>query len=33
MEAGERRIDVIEFIEIARVLDVDPKRLFAQLLD
>jgi transcriptional regulator with XRE-family HTH domain len=32
-EAGERRIDVIEFIEIARVLEVDPRQLFAQLLD
>jgi transcriptional regulator with XRE-family HTH domain len=33
MEAGERRIDVIEFIEIARILDVDPRELFSQLLD
>jgi len=32
-EAGERRIDVIEFIEIARVLEVDPRLLFAKLLD
>jgi ribosome-binding protein aMBF1 (putative translation factor) len=32
MEAGERRIDVIEFIEIARVLDFDPKELFAKVL-
>jgi transcriptional regulator with XRE-family HTH domain len=32
-EAGERRIDVIEFIEIARVLEVDPRQLFAKLLD
>jgi transcriptional regulator with XRE-family HTH domain len=32
-EAGERRIDVIEFIEIARVLAVDPRQLFAKLLD
>ena len=32
MEAGERRIDVIEFIEITRVLDKDPRQLFAKLL-
>jgi hypothetical protein len=32
MEASERRIDVIEFIEIARVLEVDPRQLFAKLL-
>jgi transcriptional regulator with XRE-family HTH domain len=33
MEAGERRIDVIEFIEIARALDGDPKELFGRLVD
>ena len=33
IEAGERRIDVIEFIEIARVMGLDPKQLFAKLLD
>jgi transcriptional regulator with XRE-family HTH domain len=33
IEAGERRVDVIEFIEIARVIDVDPRDLFAQVLD
>jgi transcriptional regulator with XRE-family HTH domain len=33
IEAGERRIDVIEFIEIARILGADPKRLFEQLLN
>jgi transcriptional regulator with XRE-family HTH domain len=27
-EGGERRIDVIEFIAIARALDVDPIKLF-----
>jgi ribosome-binding protein aMBF1 (putative translation factor) len=32
MEAGERRIDVIEFIEIARVMDIDPQDLFAKVL-
>ena len=33
IEAGERRVDVIEFIEIARVMDIDPRELFAQVLD
>jgi len=33
IEAGERRVDVIEFIEITRVMDVDPRELFAQVLD
>lgn len=33
IEAGERRLDVIEFIEIARILGADPKRLFEQLLN
>lgn len=33
IEAGERRIDVIEFIEIARIMDIDPRELFAQVLD
>ena len=33
IEAGERRIDVVEFIEIARVMDVDPRQLFAKVLD
>ena len=32
IEAGERRVDVIEFIEIARVLGVDPRELLDQLL-
>jgi transcriptional regulator with XRE-family HTH domain len=32
MEAGERRIDVIEFIEISRLLGCDPRQLFEQLL-
>ena len=31
MEAGERRVDVIEFIEIAKALGCDPKELFARL--
>jgi ribosome-binding protein aMBF1 (putative translation factor) len=33
IEAGERRVDVIEFIEIARVMGFDPGPLFARLLD
>jgi transcriptional regulator with XRE-family HTH domain len=33
IEAGERRIDVIEFIEIARVLGADPKELFGRVVD
>jgi transcriptional regulator with XRE-family HTH domain len=33
IEAGERRVDVIEFIEIARVMGLDPKLLFAKLAD
>jgi transcriptional regulator with XRE-family HTH domain len=32
IEAGERRIDVLEFIEIARCLDLDPLRLFKNAL-
>ena len=32
LEAGERRIDVIEFIEIANALEAEPKQLFAKLL-
>jgi len=32
-ENGERRLDVIEFIEIARALKVPPKRLFERLLE
>jgi transcriptional regulator with XRE-family HTH domain len=27
-EGGERRVDVVEFITIARALDVDPIKLF-----
>jgi hypothetical protein len=33
MEAGERRIDVIEFIEIARALGADPTELFGRLVE
>src|SRR6267142_4709151 len=31
-EGGERRLDVVEFITIARALDVDPLKLMAILL-
>ena len=30
-EGGERRLDVIEFIEVARTLGVDPARLVRSL--
>ena len=33
MEAGERRIDVIEFIQIVRAVDGDPKELFGKLVE
>jgi transcriptional regulator with XRE-family HTH domain len=33
IEAGERRVDVVEFIEIAKVLGVDPETLFAKLVE
>jgi transcriptional regulator with XRE-family HTH domain len=32
-EGGERRVDVIEFISIARALEQDPRTLFAGLVD
>lgn len=32
IEAGERRVDVIEFIEIARVLGQDPRRLLGKIM-
>jgi transcriptional regulator with XRE-family HTH domain len=32
LEAGERRIDVIEFIDIARAIGADPRKLLSQLL-
>lgn len=32
IEAGERRVDVIEFIEIARVLGADPHKLLGRLM-
>jgi transcriptional regulator with XRE-family HTH domain len=32
-EGGERRLDVIEFIAIARALDADPVKLFRDFVD
>ncbi len=32
IEAGERRVEVLEFIEIARCLDQDPVQMFARVL-
>lgn len=32
IEAGERRVDVIEFIEITRILGADPHRLLDRLM-
>ena len=32
-EAGERRIDVIEFIQIVRAVDGDTKELFGKLVE
>jgi transcriptional regulator with XRE-family HTH domain len=31
-EAGERRVDLIEFIAIARALDADPVKLFREFV-
>jgi transcriptional regulator with XRE-family HTH domain len=32
-EGGERRIDVVEFVRIARVLGADPLKLFRSVLE
>ena len=32
-KGGERRIDVVEFCDIASALDVDPAVLFKEILD
>jgi len=32
IEAGERRVEVLEFIEIARCLGEDPVQMFARVL-
>ena len=31
-EGGERRIDLVEFVAIARAMDADPLRLFKEFL-
>jgi transcriptional regulator with XRE-family HTH domain len=33
IEIGERRIDVIEFIDLAKVLRLDPRTLLTDLMD
>lgn len=33
MEAGERRVDVIEFIELAKAMGRDPRELFGRLVE
>ncbi len=33
IEGGERRLDVVELIALARALEIDPKELFANVLD
>jgi len=32
IEIGERRIDVIEFIDLARALRIDPREVLGQLM-
>jgi transcriptional regulator with XRE-family HTH domain len=32
IESGERRVDVLEFIEMARAMRVDPVKLFERVL-
>lgn len=32
LESGQRRIDVVEFIELARVLDFDPARFIEEII-
>ena len=32
IEIGERRIDVIEFIDLARMLRIDPREVVTQLM-
>jgi hypothetical protein len=33
VENGERRLDVVEFIEVARAMNVDPAAMFHQLVE
>ena len=32
IERGQRRIDVIEFVALARALEIDPKAMFSKLI-
>ena len=32
IETGERRVDVVEFIDLARALRIDPHKVLGQLL-
>lgn len=32
IEIGERRVDVIEFIDLARALKIDPRDVLAELM-
>jgi transcriptional regulator with XRE-family HTH domain len=32
IEIGERRIDVIEFMDLARALRIDPREILSQLM-
>ena len=32
IESGERRVDVVEFIDLARVLRIDPRNVLSQLM-
>ncbi len=33
VELGERRLDVVEFVQMAKAMGRDPKRLFASVTD
>lgn len=33
VERGERRIDLVEFVEICEALAIDPRRAFAQFIE
>lgn len=32
IERGQRRVDVLEFVALAKAMDADPKRLFAEVM-
>jgi transcriptional regulator with XRE-family HTH domain len=32
VERGERRLDIVEFVEVCEALDIDPKAAFAEFL-